>query len=314
MNCYLEIQKKFPTLDVRKTQPLREFTTFRLGGSCPLFINNPAAAELPEIIQLLNRAGMPFIIIGQGSNLVISDAGLDCAVIRFCSEVPEMFIAGKQITVAGNTLLDDFVRYTIEKNAGDISYCAGIPGTVGGGIAGNAGAFGRALGDHLISVELLDTAGEIHTVFNSGLEFSYRHSKLKKTAGVILSATFELPPAEREFLISERARILEFRRTHHPDWRTTPCAGSVFRNVEPTSGLSADGRRKAAGWFLAQSGVCGMKTGGAYIYEKHANIIIADSTCTADDVHQLVEKMAGAVKQKFNIELIPEVRFLGKFS
>ena len=298
---------------MKENAPLRDYTTFRLGGPCPLLIDNPSAADLPALIQLLKKFQTPYFVIGQGSNLVVSDSGLDCAVIRYCSATPDIRRDGKQITVSGNTLLDDFALFAVEQNAGDISYCSGIPGTVGGGIAGNAGAFGRAVGDHLVSVELLDDAGDVETVARDELEFSYRHSKLKETGGIILRATFELPPAEKEFLIAERARIMEFRKTHHPDWHTTPCAGSFFRNVEPTSGLSADGRRKAAGWFLEQSGAKNFRAGGAHIFEKHANIIVAGSACTAADVHQLAEKMTAAVKEKFNIQLTPEVRFLGRF-
>ena len=110
---------------------------------------------------------------------------------------------------------------------------------------------------------------------------------------------------------AERERILEFRREHHPDWHKEPCAGSVFRNIEPTSAVE---RRKAAGYFLEEAGVRSFKVGGAKIYEKHANIIVADPGCTAQDVWELSEQMAAAVKEKFGIDLVREVQFLGKFN
>ena len=214
------------------------------------------------------------------------------------------------VTVSGNTLLDDFARITVEQELGDLSYCTGIPGTVGGGIAGNAGAFGRQIGDHLVSAEILELDGDVQTVTRDELEFAYRHSKLKETGEIVLSAIFELPLENKEIMRRERERILKFRREHHPDWHEMPCAGSVFRNVEASSAAE---RRKAAGWFLEEAGAKDIAVGGARLYEKHANIIIGGETCTAQDVWDISEQMKAAVQKKFDLELTREVRFLGQF-
>jgi UDP-N-acetylmuramate dehydrogenase len=310
MKLASEIQTLFPQLTVRENAPLRDFTTFRLGGPCPLLLEGATGTQLPDLIRLLNKAGQPFLVIGQGANLVVADQGIEQAVIRFCSETATIEADGNCVTVSGDTLLDDLARFTIENEVGDLSYCTGIPGTVGGGIAGNAGAFGRQMGDHLVSVELLGLNGQIRTVPQAELEFAYRHSKLKETGEIILSATFELPKAGKPVMQAERNRILEFRREHHPDWHKKPCAGSVFRNIEPTSAVE---RRKAAGYFLEEAGARNLNVGGAKIYEKHANIIVADPDCTAQDVWELSEQMAAAVKEKFDITLVREVRFVGKF-
>ena len=311
MKLVSEIKTLFPQLRVSENAPLSKYTTFQLGGPCPLLIEGATAGQLPAIIQLLNKAGQPFLVIGQGANLVVADKGIDQVVIRFCSETPTIKGSGNRVTVSGDTLLDDLALFTIETEAGDLSYCTGIPGTVGGGIAGNAGAFGRQMGDHLISVELLGLDGKVRTVLHDELKFAYRHSKLKETGEIVLSATFDLPSADLAAVRAERERILEFRREHHPDWHKEPCAGSVFRNIEPTSAVE---RRQAAGRFLEEAGAKTMHVGGARLYEKHANIIVADSGCTAQDVWELSEKMATAVKDKFGIELVREVRFLGDFS
>jgi UDP-N-acetylmuramate dehydrogenase len=318
MKLASEIKTLFPQLRVSENAPLRNYTTFQLGGPCPLLIEGASAGQLPAVIQLLNKASQPFLVIGQGANLVVADEGIDQVVIRFCSETPTIKGSGNRVTVSGDTLLDDLAVFTIENECGDLSYCTGIPGTVGGGITGNAGAFGRQMGDHLVSVELLGLDGQTRTVLHDELEFAYRHSKLKETGEIVLSATFELPkvacpePGRREKTVmqAERERILEFRREHHPDWHKEPCAGSVFRNIEPTS--AAD-RRQAAGRFLEEAGAKAMRVGGARLYEKHANIIVADPGCTAQDVWELSEKMARAVKDKFDITLVREVRFLGEF-
>lgn len=310
MKCASEIRTLFPELTVRENQPMSDVTTFRLGGPCPLFIDNPSAGQLPILIQTLNENKMPFLVIGQGSNLVISDNGLDCAVIRLCSETPDATLSGNRITVSGSTLLDDLAHITVDTAAGDLSYCSGIPGTVGGGIAGNAGAFGRQIGDHLVSAEILGLDGSVRTVNSNELGFSYRHSKLKETGEVVLSAVFELPPENREIMRCERERIMQFRKESHPDWHTTPCAGSVFRNIEATSAAE---RRQAAGYFLDEAGAHKLHVGSAQLFEKHANIIIGGDGCTAQDVWELSEQMKQAVQQKFGIELVREVRFLGNF-
>jgi UDP-N-acetylmuramate dehydrogenase len=310
MKLASEIQTLFPKLLVSETALLRNYTTFRLGGPCPLLIEGATAGQLPAIIQHLNKAGQPFLVIGQGANLVVSDKGIQQAVIRFCSEKPDIKSSGTRVTVSGDTLLDDLAVYTIENETGDLSYCTGIPGTVGGGIAGNAGAFGRQMGDHLISVELLGLDGQVRTILHDELEFAYRHSKLKETGEIVLSATFELPKAGKPVMQAERDRIIQFRKDHHPDWHKEPCAGSFFRNIEPTSAVE---RRKAAGYFLQEAGAHLFRVGGARLYEKHANIIVADPGCTAQDVWELSGKMAAAVKEKFDIDLVREVRFLGEF-
>lgn len=310
MKLASEIKTLFPQLRVSEKALLRNYTTFQLGGLCPLLIEGATSGQLPAIIKLLNKAGQPFLVIGQGANLVVSDKGIDQVVIRFCSEKPTIHADGNRVTVSGDTLLDDLAVFTIENECGDLSYCSGIPGTVGGGIAGNAGAFGRQMGDHLVSVELLGLDGKVRTVLHDELEFAYRHSKLKETGEIVLYATFELPKTAKSAMQAERERIMQFRKDHHPDWHKEPCAGSVFRNIEPTSAVE---RRQAAGRFLEEAGAKTMRVGGARLYEKHANIIVADPNCTAQDVWALSEQMAAAVKNKFGIELIREIRFLGEF-
>ncbi|QHI70769.1 UDP-N-acetylmuramate dehydrogenase [Tichowtungia aerotolerans] len=310
MKSASEIKELFPELEISENIPLKKFTTFRLGGPCPLLIDNPPADRLPALVQALNKKGIKFLVIGQGSNLVISDDGLDCAVIRFCSEIPHIQTNETGITVSGDTLLEDCSRITVEQALGDLAYCTGIPGTVGGGIAGNAGAFGRQIGDHLVSAEILTLDGTVLSVSREELEFSYRHSRLKETGEIVLSATFVLPSEKANILQAERQRILDFRKEHHPDWHATPCAGSVFKNIEPTSAVE---RRKAAGHFLEEAGAKTMTVGGARVFHQHANIIIGEIGCTAQNVKSLCDQMKQAVLKKSGIKLIPEVRFLGRF-
>lgn len=308
----MTLQELLPeNVNVVPDAQLSDYTTFRLGGPCPMLIDCPDADSLAQTARCLADSGMEFVVIGQGSNLLVADSGIGIAVLRYCTEFdPEISIDGSRVKVAGSVLLDDFVRLTIEKGIGDVSFCSGIPGTVGGAIAGNAGAFGQQIGDVVESVTLLDPAGNISEVEREKLEFTYRNSILKQTGSVVLAATLKLKSSDVEIMTSERERILELRRTMHPDWKTEPCAGSVFRNIEPSSAAE---RRQAAGWFLEEAGAKALRVGGAHLYEKHANIIIAEPGATARDVFLLSEKMIAAVRERFGFDLIREIKLVGGF-
>ena len=298
------------TATVQRDARLRDFTTFRLGGSCPALIDCPNASVLCETAAVLAETEIEFIVIGQGSNLLVSDAGIGTVVLRYCSEQHDIEVDGCRVRVSGNTILDDLARIAIEHDIGDVSFCSGIPGTVGGAIAGNAGAFGQQIGDVVESVRLMDRSGAIECTTADELAFAYRSSVLKETGAVVLDAVLKLKPGDRETMQKERERILELRRTKHPDWKATPCAGSVFRNVEPTSAAE---RRQAAGWFLEQAGAKNLRVGGARLYEKHANIIVTEPAATASDVFRLSEQMVAAVRDRFGFELVREIKLLGVF-
>ena len=290
---------------------LRNYTTFRLGGPCPALIDCPDAESLSASARLLVEHGVPLMVIGQGSNLLVSDEGLDAVVLRYCSEdVPCISFDGARVRVSGSTLLDDLARITIENSMGDLSFCSGIPGTVGGAIAGNAGAFGKQIGDVVESVRLMKLDGTLKVADADALQFAYRSSVLKETGAVVLDAVLKLKVEDRDAMLAERERILELRSTKHPDWKTQPCAGSVFRNIEPTSAAE---RRQAAGWFLEEAGAKTFRVGEAHLFERHANIIIAEEGASARDVFELSEKMISAVRECFGFDLVREIKLIGRF-
>lgn len=297
-------------LDLREKAPLRDFTTFRLGGPCPCVVTCESAEQVAAAVERLAAENVPFVLIGGGSNLLVADRGLDTAVLRYASAAPRIAREGDVLDVEAGTLLEDLVAYTVRHGLDGLVYASGIPGTVGGAIAGNAGAFGRQIGDRIEFVQLLDRRGRRRRADARELGFRYRASRLQETGDVVVSARLRLEPGDAAELQRRRAENLEHRRAKHPDWRTQATAGSFFKNVEPTS---AAGRRQAAGWFLDQAGAKAMRVGGARVFEKHANIIVVDAGCTARDVLELSRRMAAAVKETFGLELVPEVRVLGRF-
>ena len=299
--------KKF---EIKNNALLSSYTTFRLGGPCRGLINCQTPDELESAIQKLIKEQEDFILIGGGSNLVVSDQGIDTFVIRFVSSKPLIERHGTELIISGSTLLDEAALFAMENSLEGLNYASGIPGTVGGAVVGNAGAFGKQVGDYLKSVTLLSPQGIKKEVSATELGFRYRHSKLKETGDIVLCARFGLIKGERKMLRQERAEILKVRREKHPNLKKYPCAGSFFRNIEPTSKAQ---RRQAAGFFLEQAGAKDFKVGGAKIFKKHANIIIKSNGCTSQNVHDLHLKMAKAVKEKFAMDLVREVRFVGKF-
>ena len=292
---------------VREGATLGPFTTFGLGGACRAVVECPDAESLAEAARRTRDARVPFFAIGQGSNLLVADEGVDAVVLRYCAEASSAFDAER---VPGNRLLDDVVREATERGLGDLSPFSGIPGTLAGATVGNAGAFGQAIGDFVESVRVVDRAGVQREIGRDALGFAYRTSALKGSDEVLLDVRLRLEPADRDAMRAERERILAMRREKHPDWRRLPCAGSVFRNLEPAS---PGARRTAAGRLLEEVGAKGFREGGAYVFERHANIVIAGPGATALDVFRLTERMAAAVEARFGIRPEREIRLIGRF-
>lgn len=299
---------KNPDIRIEGHVPLSQYTTFRLGASCRGVIHCQTPAQLEQAVRSLSKE--EFILIGGGSNLVVSDEPLDCYVVRYYTDTPIITLEGAALTVSGSTQLDHLALFAAQHGLDGINCATGIPGTVGGAVVGNAGAWGKQIGDVLTSVDLISPSGAKKTARAHDLHFTYRDSILKETGDIVVCVRLSLHKGDAKALLEEREKILAERKSKHPDLRYEPCAGSFFRNIEPTS--SAE-KRKAAGWFLEEAGGKSLKIGGAVIYPRHANIIIKSDGCRAQDVYDLSLEMARAVKEKFNLNLIREVRFVGKF-
>lgn len=287
---------------------LRDWTTFRLGGRCPLLVQAAAPETVAAVVAELAGRRLPHRVIGWGSNLLVADGGLPEVVVRFVDEGAAVVPNGGAIRVGGGMGFDDLAAWSCRVGVAGFVNASGIPGTVGGAICGNAGAFGWQMADCLVAAELIDGGGRRRTASREELGFAYRDSVLKRTGETVLRATFSAESADPAALVAERERILALRAAKHPDVAVTACAGSFFRNIEPTS---AAARRQAAGWFLERVGAKTMRVGGAGVFPKHANIPVKiDDSCTAADVMALTGMMAEAVRERFGLELVREVQWL----
>ncbi len=296
----------------KKNVRFSHLTTFKLGGPCSLLVNVWDPDAVVEAVQILAASDIDYMLIGGGSNLLVSDQGLDLVVLRFVSDNPAIARDDTELTVSGGTSLDDLAAYCVEAGLEELAVCSGIPGTVGGAVAGNAGAFGWQIGDSVTRLRICDRQGNVTTLTPEEMEFRYRDSRLKHSGEILLDVTLTLTPADVATLREKREEVLELRRSKHPDLAVDCCAGSFFRNIEPTSKAE---RRQAAGYFLEQAGAKEMRVGGAGLFAKHANIIVKlDDACTSQDVYDLHKAMQAAVLQRFGLELTPEVRILGPFA
>ncbi len=300
-----------PNIKITPGALLKDFTTFRLGGPCLAMIECSRSEDLRNAVIHLREKNIPFVMMGFGSNTLASDQGVEAVIVRYASDMPVVTRQGNRLHADASTLFDDLILFAIKENLDGFTSFSGIPGTVGGAITGNAGAYGFEISQFIVDLVILKSDNTVVTIPKNNIRFSYRDSDLKHNGDIILSAVFELKPAkDPKVMLKSHDNIIANRHEKHGDWRQHPSAGSFFRNIEPTS--KAD-RRQAAGYFLEQTGAKELNINGAHCYANHANIITRDAGATAQSVYDLTLKMAEMVKVKFGIELVREVRLLGEF-
>jgi UDP-N-acetylmuramate dehydrogenase len=288
--------------------PLSDFTTFQLGGKCRALLQCSSEEALLGVMREIQKRRERHVVLGGGSNAIFLDKGIEATIVRYYDENTEIKQYGNYLVVPASCPLDKLALFAAENGLSGLEFANGIPGTLGGAIAGNAGAFGRSISDVINSVRIFTQQCTVREVTTDQMKFGYRKSRLRSKREVALSAFLALQEGNRDELLAERERILKLRREKHPDWHQTPCAGSIFKNIEDPN--STDEKKVAAGYLLDQVGAKDMKEGGAQVFEKHANIIIkASDDCTSEDVTNLALRMHDAVKEKFGISLVPEVQF-----
>lgn len=284
---------------------LGSLTTYKLGGPARFYIEVSSEDELPGLARALVHDPVPVLIIGRGSNLVISDQGWPGLAIRFGFAFMEIGIGPEpdQVVTAGAaTTLPRLARETVNRGRGGLEFYVGIPGSVGGAVHTNAGGHGSETADWLISVRIFDLgAAEFRTLSSSDLNFEYRSSSLQAT-DLVVSADFRTEPTDVAEGQAHLREITRWRRTHQPGG--TLNAGSVFRNP------AGD----AAGRIIDDLGLKGFRVGGASVSSKHANFFEAAPDATAQDVYDLVAEIRRRVLEKTGIDLVPEVQFAGHFA
>jgi UDP-N-acetylmuramate dehydrogenase len=297
-------------------EPLRHHTTFRIGGPADYFYAARTIDQLTTALKAGRDLGLPVFLLGGGSNLLVSDDGFRGLVVRNAIETLE-FDGSAVLVGCGHDYLE-LIRHCRERNLAGLAYAAGIPGSVGGAIYGNAGCYGQDIGSCTVECTIATPDGSVvETRPGAWFEFAYRDSRLKRDPRVLLTALLQLEPGDGESIQREIEEKLEIRRVKHPQWRIEPTAGSYFKNLPPDwrmpgGKLSPGTHRVAAGQLLDECGCRGLRVGDATVFEKHANIIVNAGHASARDVLTLAAEMKRRVHERFGVTLEEEVMFLGE--
>ena len=286
---------------------LAPFTSYRTGGRAKYFVLATTPGDVIKSIQAARRLDIPFFLLGGGTNILVADSGFDGVVIKI--EISGLYrLSETEVKSGAGESLMALVTFAMENSMSGLEFAAGIWGTVGGAIYGNAGAFGGEIGSVVKSILLVDREGETRAVPPEYCKFDYRDSHLKRSQEVILEATFELQPGDRVEIQKKVEDILAARDGKHPN--DGKSAGCFFKNIPDATQPHG---KLAAGKLLDEAGVKGLSVGGARVFEKHANIIVNTGSATSKDIRELADMMKKMVREKFGITLEEEVMQIGNF-
>ena len=289
------------TQNVLLDEPMKRHTTFRIGGPAKYLLQPCTVAEVVSLLQICKEEGVRFSIIGNGSNLLVSDKGVSGAVIQIYKNMSRIIVEGNSIKAEAGALLGKLAAAAANDALSGLEFAAGIPGTVGGAVVMNAGAYGGEIKDVITQVTVVSQAGEIITLAQSELEMGYRTSIIKKKQYIVLETVFTLQNDNIEAIQAKMDELKEKRVSKQP--LEYASAGSTFKRP----------KGHFAGKLIMDAGLRGYAVGDAQVSEKHCGFVINKGEASAADVIGLIKEVKGKVKDKFGIELEPEVQFLGDF-
>lgn len=290
--------------DVKFNESLAKHTSFRIGGPAEYFVEVANKSELANLLKIAKKYSLNIYLLGAGTNLLVKDRGIRGLVIRLLGDFRKIQFKNRLVFVGAGVGLPQLLKVSAEHNLGGIEFLAGIPGTVGGALVMNAGNPKEGIGDLVDSVEIMKPNGKIQILEKKDLHFSYRKSNFPKNS-FLLSCWLRLKKSKKETIIKVVKERLKER------WEKQPrgySAGSVFKNPPADSAGSC---RTTAGGLIEKAGLKGVKYGGAYISEKHANFILNRGNAKAKDVLYLIRKIKNTVKNKFGVDLDLEIKIIG---
>lgn len=300
-----EIIKKFCDLlgeeRVFTGEAMSRHTTFKIGGPADYFLMPDKDTDVGRIVKICKESEIPYFILGNGSNLLVGDGGYRGAVIQIYKNMSAVTVEGTEITVQAGALLSSVAAAAKNAALTGFEFAGGIPGTMGGAVVMNAGAYGGEMKDVLTEVTVMDEEGEIVTLPADKLELGYRTSIIKTAGYIVLEAKLQLKEGNPE-VIRETMKDLTIRRTTKQPLEY-PSAGSTFKRPEGYF----------AGKLIMDSGLAGYQVGGAQVSEKHCGFVINAGGATARDVRTLMDNVRDIVYKKYGVTLEPEVKFLGDF-
>ena len=299
-----KIENKFCTClgsdNVKLQEPMSKHTTFRIGGPADFYLCPHSTKEVQQTVQICKEENLPYFILGNGSNLLVSDKGYRGAIIQLWKNFSDISVKDCCITAKAGALLSKVAAEALEEGLTGMEFASGIPGTIGGAVFMNAGAYGGEMKDIIKEVKVLDDQGEVRVLSNEEMKLGYRTSIVKEKGYTVLSAVLQLKKGDAS-VIRETMEDLKNRRTSKQPL-DMPSAGSTFKRPEGYF----------AGKLIMDSGLRGFSVGGAQVSEKHCGFVVNKGGATAEDVTALIREVQRRVKEKFGVELETEVRFLGE--
>ena len=280
-------------------EPMSRHTTFRVGGPADFFVTPKAKEEVRDVIRICKEAGMPYYIIGNGSNLLVSDAGYRGVIVQIYKEMNEVKVEGDLVKAQAGALLSGIAAKALGAELSGFEFASGIPGTIGGACVMNAGAYGGEMKDVLESVTALTGEGKIIELGRNELELGYRTSVIAKKGYIVLGAVLKLERGDGEKIKTYMDELKEKRVTKQP--LEYPSAGSTFKRPEGYF----------AGKLIEDAGLRGFQVGGAQVSEKHCGFVINRDHATAADIMELMRQVQIRVKENSGVDLEPEVKRLG---
>ena len=280
-------------------EPMSRHTTFRVGGPADFFVTPKAKEEVRDVIRICKEAGMPYYIIGNGSNLLVSDAGYRGVIVQIYKEMNEVKVEGDLVKAQAGALLSGIAAKALGAELSGFEFASGIPGTIGGACVMNAGAYGGEMKDVLESVTVLTGEGKIIELGRNELELGYRTSVIAKKGYIVLGAVLKLERGDGEKIKTYMDELKEKRVTKQP--LEYPSAGSTFKRPEGYF----------AGKLIEDAGLRGFQVGGAQVSEKHCGFVINRDHAAAADIMELMRQVQIRVKENSGVDLEPEVKRLG---
>jgi len=304
MNIYNEfldeLKEKIDPSWVLLNEPMKKHTTFRVGGPADVLVT-PDIKSISTVIDLCKKHKLPYYIIGNGSNLLVGDKGIRGVVIVMTNRAGDIVCDGEIITAGAGCTLAQIAVLAAGNGLAGFEFAAGIPGTLGGAVVMNAGAYGGEMKDVITSAVVLDEAGNEKTLTNEELDFGYRHSCIPENHYVVLRVTIKLSRGEVSGIRKKMAELREQRISKQP--LEYPSAGSTFKR--PVGYF--------AGKLIMEAGLRGYRVGGAQVAEKHCGFVINKADASAADIVQLMENVSMKVEEQFGVKLEPEVKMMGEF-
>ena len=295
------IKQIVPQENILFDEPMSRHTTFRVGGDAKCLIKINSKEQLVKLIPYLQITGQNYFILGNGSNLLVGDKGYPGIIVKLDSNMGSILVEGDYMRVPAGTLLSKAAAVARDHSLTGMEFASGIPGTVGGGIVMNAGAYGGEMKQIVESVEVMNREGEILVLDNDTMEFGYRTSVIKNRPFIVLETVFKLTPGDQEQITARMEELAQKRREKQP--LEYPSAGSTFKRPEGYF----------AGKLIMDTGLRGFSIGGARVSDKHCGFVINAGNATAADVREVIEEVQQRVKEKFGVVLEREVIYLGDF-